>query len=175
MVDLFDVGGEEHAAKVVDRFLAATKTLVGRGDWVCEIDTEECRMGWPLAVDGVLTRARLDVSAYPLEQDYGFTITLNFPPCIMRLDYVPDYEGHTNPVEEYSRWPLIVLGPHIHLWEDNRRFCAASTLPRELLVAMPLANNIRRYEQAMHHFCDIARIQRSNDDLLPLPPRGRLI
>lgn len=171
MDERFDIHGDKHAAKVIEDFLQADKTVIGTAGWSCDIETEECRASWPVAVDGVPTGARLDVSAYPLGDYYEFSIMLNFPPCITRLDFVAPFEAHGNPVEDFVRWNPIVWGPHIHLWEDNKRFCTASTLPKELEVAIALPEGIKRFEQAMRHFCDIVNITIASRDIPALPDR----
>jgi hypothetical protein len=174
MTDRFDIKGERHAAKVVAEFLAVTKTAEGMAYWVRDDGSEECRIGWPIAVDGLLTSATLSVTAYPFDEAHGFTITLNFPPCISRLDFVGPNEAHANPIEDFSRCDAIVYGPHVHLWQDNSRFCTASTLPRELECAIPVPLAVKRYEKAMFWFCDEVNIRFTQEQLLPLPPRNTL-
>lgn len=127
-----------------------------------------------VAVDGIPTGATLDATAYPLADHYPFTITLNFPPCIWRLDYDPPYSSHTNPISNFSEFERVVYGPHYHAWADHSRYAKPNALPRELDWARPLPSSIKKYEHAIRWFCDETNIRLENDQFLELPARGLL-
>ena len=175
MTDHFDIKGEEHAASVVERFLAVQKTIEGTGDWVCDQQTLKCRLKYALAIDGVIVPQTLDVSHFPRSDIKGFTITLNFPPCILRLDYDPPEKYHDNPVSFIGGFEARVYGPHFHEWADNSRFCDKTNITDELPYARTLPTNIKSYKAALFWFCDRANIVMTNENYVELPPAEWLL
>ncbi len=168
----FSISGARHAREVVDDFLACDKTLEGTPVW--QEFEEESRIKLPVAADGLITAATLDVTAYPFENFYPFTITLNFPPCIWRLEHGPGYLRHDNPFEEMSQFERTLWGAHYHSWVDNRRLAKFNVLPPELEWARSLPNQIRRFEQAIRWFCSETKIIIRNEQILDLPSKGFL-
>jgi hypothetical protein len=168
----FNLSGSRHAREVVDDFLACDKTLEGTADW--QDFGEESRLKWPISVDGILTDASLDATAYPFAGLYPFTITLNFPPCIWRLEHGPGYLRHDNPLEEMSQFDRTLWGPHYHSWADNRRLAKANALPPELEWARQLPEEIRKFEHAIRWLCGETKIMIRTEQVIELPPKGFL-
>lgn len=155
--------------------MSQTKYVEGTAGWVAMPNSEEYRLKWPLSVDGIPTNATLDVSAHPMVYHYPYTITLNFPPCVWRLEHVPPWDGHTNPFEPMSEFDDEVFGPHFHSWSDNSNYAGQSSLPKELERARVLPDTIKTYEQAFRWFCDQTNIILPSNEFVDLPTRERLL
>ena len=175
MAGWLDVKGEKHAASVVAEFLAAPKTIAENSGWVCDPHTDECRIKYLLEIDGIPTSASLDVTSFPMTSSNGFTITLNAPPCVARLDFDPPEKFHDNPIAAFLTLGSRIYGPHCHYWEDNAHLCDANSLPRELPYARPLPTTIATYRAALYWFCQNVNIIFHNGEFVERPPRGRLI
>ena len=174
----FDIKGDRHAAKVVDDFLAADKLITGEADWVWYDQSAEYRRTYVVTVDGIPTGATLELIAYPMLQEqkiYPFTITLNFPPCVERLEVLPSSGGHTNPFKEYSDYDQVIRGSHYHGWEDNKYLAKANDLPKELDIARVLPVEIKAFDSATRWFCQRTNIIIEKHQYLELPPRSWLL
>jgi hypothetical protein len=64
----------------------------------------------------------MQATAYPYEKALRFTLTLNIPQCIWRLDYDLGAESHRNPMDRLSMLDnqAVLWGPGFHAWKDNR-------------------------------------------------------
>jgi hypothetical protein len=169
--------GADHVAELVDRLLAAEKRIQGRPSWT-EGNPGDMRIRWPILVGtSVAESAFLYLAAFPNSADLRFTIGLNYRVMISRLDFVPEHEIHTNPLDRV--WALEgvwrVHGPHYHSWSDNRHLCTASALPQDLTCARPLSPQIRRWEQAFRWFCGEVGIVLESEEIPDLPVRDRLL
>ena len=162
-------------AQAVEDFLAADKTLVGDGYWVCDPNEDQCRLKFTVARDGLPTASTLEVIDYPLESPRSFTVTLNLPPCVWRLDFDPPYKAHTNDVPPMHECPRVVYGPHFHPWRLNAKFHKGKTPPDELPLALPLTSGARSFDSALAWFCAETRISIAKLQIPALPPRGRLV
>lgn len=158
----------------VDAFVAADKTLVGDSGWICDPNDEQCRLKFTVAVDGVPTASTVEVIDFPLETPRGFTITLNVPPCIWRLDFDPSTKVHVNDVSDFHECPKLVTGPHSHPWRLNRQFHKGKSIPEELPLALPL-DGIKSFKSALDWFCAETNITFSKNQLPELPPTGKLL
>lgn len=162
--------------QAVDDFLASTKTLVGDGAWVCDPDQDNCRLKFTIAQDdGLPTGSTLEIIDFPLDEPRGFTITLNLPPCIWRLDFDPPPKGHTNDVPDGHECPRLITGPHFHPWRLNRVFHTGRRPPEEIPLALPLPREVRVFRSALDWFCSETRITLAKNQVPELPPRGRLL
>ncbi len=139
--------------EAVDAFVAAHKTLVGDGGWVCDPNEDQCRLKYTIAMDGVPTASTLEIIDFPLDTPRSFTITVNLPPCVWRLDFDAPPKGHTNDVPEGHECPRYVRGPHYHPWALNRQFHTGKRPPEELPLALPLSPAIKSYKSALDWFC----------------------
>lgn len=162
-------------ADAVDRFLGVDKTLVGDGDWVCDPNQDQCRLKYTIAADGRPTNSTFEVIDFPLERPRGFTITINLPPCVWRLDFDPPPKGHTNDVPDGHECPRFIKGPHFHSWRLNRKFQKGSNPPDELPLALPLPPTIKVFKSALDWFCAETKITPARSQIPELPPSGRLI
>jgi hypothetical protein len=162
-------------AEAIDDFVAADKTLVGDGHWVCDPNENQCRLKYTIAVGGVPTSSTLEIIDYPYEEPRSFTITLNLPPCVWRLDFDPPHKTHTNDVPDFHECPRLVRGPHFHPWRLNREFLKGRRPPEELPRALPLTCGAKSFQSALDWFCSETRITFARNQLPALPPRGRLI
>lgn len=163
-------------AEAIDQFIAADKTLVGDSGWVCDPNEDQCRLTYTIAVEGVPTGSRLEVIDYPISRPRGFSVTLNLPPCVWRLDYDPTPgRFHTNDVPEFHECSQQVDGRHYHPWQLNRRFHTGRRPPDELPLALELNEGIKSFESALHWFCGQVNITFGRNQLPSLPPAGRLL
>lgn len=165
---------------VADALLAADKELSNPlPAWQTGNRQIEKRLVWPVLVEGEFVGLNLNLTAYPNDADYTderFTITLNLPPCIWRLDFDPPYKRHRNPPgygEEMGAF--VVSGPSYHAWADNREFASPTRLPPRLRCARNLPSQIRSLRQAFPWFCDQANIRFSHEQMVDYPPRELLV
>ncbi|TPK58608.1 hypothetical protein FJ930_29660 [Mesorhizobium sp. B2-4-15] len=175
MAKWLDIKADRHAAEAVADFLAATKTVEGTDGWSCDAHTEECRLKYLLAIDGIPVSASVDIMSFPMSGNNGFTITLNVPPCIARLDFDPREKFHDNPVGDFSEFESRIYGPHCHAWPDNACLCDSNALPKELSYARPLDPAIMSYQSALFWFCQSVNIVFHNGVFIERPSRGRLL
>jgi hypothetical protein len=161
--------------KAIGEFLAADKTLAGDGFWVCDPNEDQCRLRYTIEVEGVPTASTFEIIDFPLTEPRTFTITLNLPPCIWRLDYDPPSKIHVNDVPEMHECPRLVRGPHYHPWHLNAKFHGGRNAPQELPLALPYTARTRTFKAALDWFCDQTRITFAKNQLPALPPRGRLL
>lgn len=167
--------GRDYVSKLIDAFLAAEKTLQGKAAWLGDGNAER-RVRWPLLVGDTVSDAYLQLTAYPNRADQKFTIALIYRVCVERVDWLPEYEWHDNPLDRADRLGGARLhGPHHHAWADNRHLATAAILPKELHCARLVPRQIRRWEQAFRWFCDGTRIGFEHDQMLDLPPRDKLL
>jgi len=166
---------DDHVAVLVNRLLAANKTLSGQAEWR-EGNPGDMRIRWPLLVWSSISEAALHLTAFAISPGLRFSIALVYRVSIARIDFVPDYEGHTNPLNRIgSLGAYRIRGPHYHAWADNRHLATAAALPRELKCARALPPQIRRWEQAFRWFCDQVSIDLSGTAVIDVPPRSRLL
>ncbi|MBY0408499.1 MAG: hypothetical protein K2Q01_12475 [Rickettsiales bacterium] len=171
--------GNDSLAAVIDRLLEARKTLAGRPAWEnSPRPDEEKRLLWPLRINNEPCGADLLATAFP---SYGnskemWRIMIMAPRCIWRIDYA--YDGnHINSLDRPSDLREHNFNePHYHAWADNKRFCSHSALPETLKNARIMPANIRNFHNAFRWLCDLTNIEQpSNDGMIELPPRDRLI
>lgn len=169
------MGDGPTAAELVDRLLAAKKSLVGKATWQETGDPRELRATWPVMVgDEVPPGVTLVVNYYPNSNPPRFTISLNAPRSVARIDWGED-GGHTNSLLRPNELPAVVVGSHYHAWEDNRRFCTAHTLPSELPNARELPDNVRSFHNAFRWFLGEVGIDQPANDLIEPPRRSTLL
>jgi hypothetical protein len=167
---------DDHVALLVDRLLARPKRLQGVPAWR-EGNPGDMRIRWPLLIGSSVSEdAALRLTAFPNSAELRFTIAFVFRASIARLDFVPDHEGHTNPLNRAALLDSYRLrGPHYHSWADNRHLATAAALPRELKCARALPPQIRRWEQAFRWFCGEVGISLDDGNIIELPARTRLL
>lgn len=164
---------EEHIAKRVDHLLAQPKSLEGLPSWHPPNQQGEARMLMPLAIGRQLTDAILEINGYPMQRNLRFRIMIRLGECVCRLDYVED-EPHMNPLDTWKDCGGQFTAPHMHHWQDNRRYCRQSDLPERLPVARLLPGNIRQFDAAFRWFCDKTNIAQPPAGMIELPPWRRL-
>src|SRR5260370_14819144 len=86
----------------VDAFLAAKKALGGTASWTTVNRPDQRRAVWPVLLMRRSAGATLQATAYPHESTLRFTIGLESPDCICRVDFEPYYIHHSNPHTEVS-------------------------------------------------------------------------
>lgn len=166
----------DNIADKVAAFLLVEKELQGEQFWGPGNRDEERRISWPISVEGEMFGATLALTAYPDEPEQRFTITLNLPPCVWRLDMDPDYKRHRNPYDRGERLGThTISGPNYHSWDDNRHLATPSRLPDKLTCARPLPTGFRTFERALRWFCGETKIILPNNQMVELPPRERLV
>ena len=165
-----------YIADTVDAFLLAEKELEGEQHWSPGNRSEERRITWPVLVEGELIGAFLGLTAYPDEPKQRFTITLNLPPCIWRLDMEPDYKLHRNPYRQAEQLGgHKIAGPNFNSWADNRHLATPARLPDKLTCARALPSTFKTFESAFRWFCGETRIIVPNNQMVSLPLRERLV
>ncbi len=152
------------------------KTLLGvRGmaDWQRGNNAGEERISWPIALVGQPgLDAELCVVAYPHHRPQEWHINFIAGERVMGLDHEPE-GGHLNSRRIPSdNVPLLVSGPHAHLWSDNLRFCLGNALPKRLPIARAVPS--RQFDSSLRWFCDAAHITFPSGAALHLPPREQL-
>lgn len=160
-------------ADEVDRFLAAEKSLTGGLSWKGGTRDGELRARFPIVHERVVSNAVLEIDVYTSAPHYQFAILLLYPPAVQRLDFEP-VGGHTNPPDAGCE-ELIVRGPHVHLWSDNRRYATAAALPKELEIARSLQPQIRQLEQAFRWFCAEINVSFDETQIPNFPTRDTLL
>lgn len=179
-MDWSHFGHFDRIADAVDAFLGAEKSLTGTAKWHDGTGDGDWRTSYVVLAEGEHVGAALDLTAYPHiptdREDCRFTITLNCPQPIWRIDFEPPDKGHTNPLDR-SRFlgEGLVYGPHYHSWPDNRHIATKAMLPKELGCARTLPPQIRRWEQAFRWFCGETGITLPSGAMLELPKRSRLV
>lgn len=162
-------------AVMVDRLLAAEKSLQGFPDWQPIGNGDERRLILPVFLGAQSTDASVEIDAYPNAPVLRFRILLNVEKCVWRVDHT-DYKLHVNPVDTFSTIePYSFTEPHYHSWLDNRRFCTQSSLPSRLKIARPLPPNMRTFDAVFRWFCGEVNIAQPTSDMVYLPRRTRLI
>lgn len=162
-------------AALVDQLLAAEKTLQGYPAWQDGHPTD-FRIRWPLLVGDSISTAYLALTSSRSTPEVRFSIALIYQACIARVDYLPDYEWHDNPLDRAS---LLggsrMFGPHVHAWQDNRHLATAATLPKALDCARALPPQMRKWDQAFRWFCKEVNITLGHDQMIDLPSRKALL
>jgi hypothetical protein len=162
--------------QIVDRLLAAQKTLVGEADFR-GLDGDNRKQRWrkPCAVAGEVTPLELEVQAYPDSMTPKFRIILIYQKAICRLDFANN-EGHINHMNRPSDLePGPIDEPHFHAWEDNRRFSTKTSLPTNLANARRLPANVRSFDSAFRWFCGQTHIIVASLEVPALPQRVSLL
>lgn len=161
---------------IIDRLLAAKKTLAGVPFWqTSPRHADEKVFKWPLRIDDVPCGADLQGISYPYHNNgkEKWRILITMQQCIWRIDY--DNVYHVNSLNKPSDMEYSFTGQHYHAWEDNKRFCAHSTLPEKLHNARLLPCNIKTFHNSLRWFCDKTNIDLPSGELIDLPPREKLI
>lgn len=179
-MDWSQLGHFDRIADAVDGFLQADKALAGNAIWRDGTGDEDWRAAYVVLVEGEHVGAALDLTAYPQtptnRADCRFTITLNCPQPVWRIDFDPPDKGHPNPIDRIGiLGEGMVFGPHFHSWQDNRHLATRAALPRELSCARTLPPQIRRWEQAFRWFCGQTGISLPAGPVIGLPERDRLV
>lgn len=161
-------------AEAVDQLMAADKTLLGDGDWQCDAIDRDCKLVFTLAIDGVPCGLSLQITDFPMQPSKGWTIIINAPPAVWRLDFDGPKEWHLNDVPEMHECPRLIYGPHYHPWRLNRAGVKRGRLPTELPLAMPLPA-MRGFDATLHWFCDETRITIGKGQIPARPTPGTLL
>jgi hypothetical protein len=158
---------------IVDRFLAAEKSLVGTSDWQLD-QNDASRWRVNVAVGGELSGFALEVKAYPWSDSIKFRIILTRERAIWRLCCADD-PPHVNPLSRPKDiHDAIVTGPHYHSWADNRAYATAKSLPDELRIARPIDG--MGFASSFRWFCGETGISGlASLDIPDLPRRDRLL
>lgn len=144
----------------VEHFLLAQKTAAGNADWTETSRSSAWTIEWPLIVSGESTGGRLMIKSPFSISPQEFKILLIFlERCIARLEFKP-YGEHMNPLKGLPRKipKGRIKGPHVHLWENNKRYCENGKLPDELHIAMPLKEDLIDFNSCLRWFCMKHRI-----------------
>lgn len=164
----------EPIVSVIDRLLAAKKTLAGAPEWSEVRFNGEARLVMPLSIGEQISSAVLEVNAYPNIRDMRFRIMVRLEQCLCRLDYVFD-EPHVNPFDVWRDCGRSFCEPHYHRWADNKRYATRLELPDPLRVARVLPPTIRQFDAAFRWFCSDLNIDQPPSGMIELPPRSRLL
>jgi hypothetical protein len=160
----------------VTDLIAAPKIPAGVPEWnQGPRFTVEGQVRWssPLSIDGEICPLTLIVDAYPRRRIETFTITLAMTVAITRVDYGP--EAHFN---GGSRKPQdidlgLIVGPHCHLWRDNRHLATSRKLPQGLKYARQLPADVRGFANTFRWLCGDCNIQIGRD--IPDLPKSDLL
>lgn len=161
--------------KRIDAFLKARKTLGGTASWGRGNRDDERRAVWPVLLAGRSVGATLQATAYPHENTLRFTIGLECPDCIWRLDFEPYYKHHPNAHTEVVRLGVEprIAGPHFHAWADNRHLVRGARVG-QLPVARAF-KRIKKWDAALRWFCGETNIVMQKAQMLEFPRRDRLL
>jgi hypothetical protein len=162
---------------IIDALLEARKVMIGLGDWFATDRDGQLRWSRPLqdASSGEITGLELIADAYPREPEATFKLVLKHGIAVSRVDYGP-YESHLNkgdPLRGVTRG--LIIGPHAHLWCDNRPRRPTMALPRELDVAQLLPAKVQGFENAFRWFCGENGIFIRGGDLPTFPRSDTLL
>jgi hypothetical protein len=104
-----------------------------------------------------------------------FTISLEWPDCVWRLDFEPYYKHHPNPHTEVARLGVEprIDGPHYYSWADNRHLMRTARIG-QLPVARPFKKT-KKWIPALRWFCGETNIVLPKAEMLDFPPRDRLL
>ncbi len=161
--------------KLVDELLSADKTLEGVPNWEQSSNIQEYRLTFPVFIDGRSTEAFVEINAYPNAPSLRFRILFIIEKCVWRIDHT-EYERHINPIDTFNNiQPSSFLCPHYHSWEDNRRYCTKSSLPKRLMIGRPLPENIKQFDAAFRWFCGKINISQLPSGMVELPLRTTLL
>lgn len=166
--------GNEPIISVIDRLMAAKKTLAGTPVWREVGSNGEARLVIPLSIGEQISPAVLEVNAYPNIRDLRFRIMVRSEQCLCRVDFVFD-EPHVNPVDVWQDCGRIFTEPHYHSWADNKRYATHSRLPDPLPVARVLPTAIRQFDAAFRWFCTDLNIDQPPTGMIELPLRSKLL
>lgn len=166
----------ESIAHLIDKLLGATpKALDGVPIWRDQGAHDQHRLVLPVTLHGASTGLDLVATAYPNTLPLRFCILLRYEKCILRIDWA-DSDIHTNP---YQIQPdiagMVLVGPHVHSWADNRRFCTHNSLPINLKAARRLPDEVVDFDTALEWLCREANIEPPPPGLVVLPARTRLL
>ncbi|QEX16125.1 hypothetical protein FRZ44_14170 [Hypericibacter terrae] len=162
-------------ADLVDAFLAAPKRVAAEAAWQQGNRPAEFRALWPILVEDSLVGASMQATAIPNSPEPQFTITLNIPDCVWRLDFEPSWKRHANPMwAAPALGDFVVNGPHFHAWADNSSMASLTQVP-ELLCARALPATVKTWKQALRWFCAETRIELAKTQMIEYPPREGLI
>jgi hypothetical protein len=162
-------------ADVVDAMLAADKELAGMPQWDSGNRDGESRLVWPVLLQGRLVGITLNITAYPADPPLRYTITLNVPPCVWRLDFEHPYKRHKNGLSDGKRLGAYVInGPNFHAWPDNRHLATPAILPKKLECARAF-DHAATFNAGLRWFCGETKILLRRDQEIDFPARERLI
>ncbi len=163
----------------IDAFVAMDKRLIGADEpptWRegREQGLNEWIIKLPLEVAGEQRGQSLMVQAYPNSPSLKFRIAILFEPSICRLDFELACIHPNAHAEETEGLKAIVKGPHLHAWDDNKRFFYSATLAPKLHNAYEIPTNIRSFDSALRWFCTEYRIELPGSHRIELPTRTTL-
>jgi hypothetical protein len=151
-----------------DAFLAASKRLVGEAQWSSMPGSLEQRAFFRVEADAArLPIGRLELIAYPTTEHRGFSLLLNYPLPILRLNNDTEDHFHDN-AYPLQGVPRRVHGSRIYLWSDNRLVFQPQV--HHLPLARPLPRSLQSWENALRHLCGEAHIDLTGF-VLPAYPR----
>jgi len=159
----------------IDAFMAASKQLTGileiqqyqkaRENNVWEVD-------YPILIEGEMHGQSLKIVTHPHEKSPVWSIVLIWPPALSRLDYT--FDKHPNPLPIRGEFhPPFVDAPHMHSWQQNKRFMTSrkTTEPIPIAVPTPPMNNFDDY---LRWFCDESNILLPHNHRIQLLDRPEL-
>lgn len=155
----------------LDAFMAARKHVLvpdRRSRWESTHVADEVMMRWPLEAGGEITpQASLAITGNPRRRDgLFFRLHLFTPFAVSRLDYTDETHANSMGGQVAGLSPLVV-GPHYHSWELNKRFFNALESPPELHDAEEYYGAGRAFDAILRWYCDACNIE-------PLPPDHRI-
>jgi hypothetical protein len=174
------VSASARLRRAIDDFMAADKTLGGTPSWQRGNGHNDVRAVGPIFRDGSSTGAFLQAIAYPNEKVPHVSIGVHWDGCIWRLDQVPMTEKHRNPLPQgiLSGPYHIISGPHVHTWDDNRRFLTAGhviTLPHAEVYGGPKFDRPQKWPSLLRWACGETNIKMAKDQMIDWPKRERLL
>ena len=125
----------------VDAFLAGPKTLPAAPTWRVESRSIERRAGLPIALSGLATSVKLNITIRMDDPAY-LMLGISVPPQICRLCLTT---GHRDRATK-----RLSLEAHFHSWEANRP--RGGVLPKKLENAEPLPAGLSDRDAAFSWF-----------------------
>ena len=164
----------DHIADTVSKYLAADKEIRGRDDWASVDDRNiKYRRKWPVFVSGE-SQGDLVAIYYTSVSPPKFTISLLLGERIYALDYDENHR-RVNAANRPVDCPAIVVGPHVHAWDDNKHLATKTKIPIRLTIARELDSEFRSFDSAFRWFCAEINITLPHDIDLDPPKKETLI
>lgn len=161
----------------VDRFFAASKSLVGGWEWYQSEHVNTMKFRREIAEDGEQHGFRLEVNAFMGTPRREFRyLVIGLDECICRLDCAPTIDGtHINGPKRPLGLPFAVECPHFHPWPENRCFSTAKKISDKMPYAVDSPSRIATIQQGFWVFCGLIRLSATSADEPDWPSRSSLL